>query len=194
MKKIVLFFIFLLTGCATYDLQNAIQPSMRVSYPKLPNLEPVFEAKKYVDIKTVMKNTDAQSSNGFATLFKREAETNLADTGGESKGKLVLTPIFFENRENTGWLKTPMLIITPALGVPTDSYTAKWELELSVLDKSGKQIARYSANAEKTEYKAAYWGWENPRTAATFESYKTALDSVIKQLQNDIPQLSAKLK
>ena len=65
------------------------------------------------------------------------------------------------------------------------------------MDKNGKRIARYSAEEENTEYAALYWGYDYPYEvgrAAVFEGYKKVLDNLIKQLQADIPTLSAKLK
>lgn len=201
MKKLYLFlsFIILLTGCASYDLQEAMRPNNREFYPKLPNMESLFETGKSVNIYTSASNintTSIQLNNEFATLFRREVEKNLIDMNGSIKGKLVLDPVYFENEPNNAWLFTlyPLLFIPPALGVPLNSYTAKWELELNVLDKNGKRIARYSGEAEDTEYLAAYWGWEDPYTVAAFESYKQALNKIIIQLKNDIPTLSAKLK
>ncbi len=192
MKKIYLFFIMLLIGCANYDLQNAMHPSNRGFYQKLPNMEPIFETGKASGISM----SSMQFNNEFATLFRREVEMNLVDVNGSVKGKLVLDPVYFENEPNNAWLFTlyPLLFIPPALGVPLNSYTAKWELELNVLDKNGKRIARYSGEAEDTAYMAAYWGWDDPYTVAAFEGYKKALNNIIVQLQNDIPALSAKLQ
>lgn len=201
MKKFISFlsFVILLNGCASYDLQNAMRPDDRGFYQKLPNMEPLFETGKSLDSYTSISTTNATSTqlnNEFATLFRREVEKNLVDMNGSVKGKLVLDPVYFENKPNNAWLFTlyPLLFIPPALGVPLNSYTAKWELELNVLDKTGKRIARYSGEAEDTEYLAAYWGWEDPYTVAEFESYKKALNKIIIQLQNDIPTLSIKLK
>lgn len=200
MKKLYSFlFVFLLYGCASYDLQNAMRPNDRGFCQKLPNMEPLFEMGKSVDSYTSVSNintTSVQLNNEFATLFRREVEKNLIDMNGSIKGTLVLDPVYFENKPNNAWLFTlyPLLFIPPALGVPLNSYTAKWELELNVLDKNGKLIARYSGEAEDTEYWAAYWGWKDPYTVAAFESYKKALNKIIIQLQNDIPTLSAKLK
>lgn len=200
MRKLYIFlFVFLLYGCASYNLQNAMRPDDRGFYQKLPNMEPLFETGRSVDSYTSVSNintTSVQLNNEFATLFRREVEKNLIDMNGSVKGTLVLDPIYFENEPNNAWLFTlyPLLFIPPALGVPLNSYTAKWELELNVLDKNGKRIARYSGEAEDTEYLAAYWGWKDPYTVAAFESYKKALNKIIMQLQNDIPTLSAKLK
>lgn len=199
MKKLFLSFVILLASCASYDLQNAMRPDNRGFYQKLPNMEPLFEIGKSIDSYTSVSginHTNIQLNNEFATLFRREVEKNLVDMNGSVKGKLVLDPVYFENKANNAWLFTlyPLLFIPPALGVPLNSYTAKWELELNVLDKNGKRIARYSGEAEDTEYLAAYWGWEDPYTVAAFEGYKKALNKIIIQLQNDIPILSAKLK
>ena len=200
MKNLYIFlFVFLLYGCASYNLQNAMRPDDRGFYQKLPNMEPLFETGRSVDSYTSVSNintTSVQLNNEFATLFRREVEKNLIDMNGSVKGTLVLDPIYFENEPNNAWLFTlyPLLFIPPALGVPLNSYTAKWELELNILDKNGKRIARYSGEAEDTEYLAAYWGWKDPYTVAAFESYKKALNKIIMQLQNDIPTLSAKLK
>ena len=201
MKKICLFlsFAILLGGCASYDLQNAMRPDNRRFEQKLPNMEAIFETGKSVVSDTSVSNiniTSVQLNNEFATFFRREVEKNLINMNGPIKGKLVLDPVYFENKPNNAWLFTlyPLLFIPPALGVPLNSYTAKWELELNVFDKKGKRIARYSGEGSDTEYLAAYWGWKDPYTVAAFESYKKALDKIILQLQNDIPLLSAKLK
>ena len=199
MKKICLLLLLLLSACASYDLQNAMRPNARGFYQKLPNMEPLFEMGRSLDSYASASTTNMASmqlNNEFATLFRREVEKNLVDMNGSVRGKLVLDPVYFENKPNNAWLFTlyPLLFIPPALGVPLNSYTAKWELELNVLDKTGKRIARYSGEAEDTEYMAAYWGWEDPYTAAAFESYKKALNKIIIQLQNDIPMLSIKLK
>ena len=200
MKKIclVLFVVILLEGCASYDLQQAMHPDDRGFHQKLPNMEPIFEIGKSLNAYTSVSNINAASiqlNNEFATLFRREVEKNLINITGPIKGKLVLDPVYFENKPNNAWLFTlyPLLFIPPALGVPLNSYTAKWELELNILDKNGKRIARYSGEAEDTEYLAAYWGWKDPYTVAAFKSYKKALNKIIMQLQNDIPSLSAQL-
>lgn len=65
---------------------------------------------------------------------------------------------------------------------------------MNVIDKNGKRIARYSSEATDTEYYATYWGVKNTYEAAAFKGYKKALNNVIEQLQNDIPELSNKLK
>ena len=195
MKKLVLAFVILLAGCANYDVQKSMRPNSRAVDQKLPNMESIFETGKSVD--NSLDNTSTMQLNSeFATLFRREVEKNLVDVHGSIEGKLILDPVYFENQPNNAWLFTlyPLLFIPPALGVPLESYTSKWELELNVFDKKGKRIARYSGEAEDTEYLAAYWGWKNPDTAAAFESYKKALDKVITQLQNDIPTLSAQLR
>ncbi|MBO6289108.1 MAG: hypothetical protein J6N45_02135 [Alphaproteobacteria bacterium] len=199
MKKLILLFVVLLTGCASYDIQNAIHPENRVSYQKLPNMKPVFENKKSVNVKKIMKGATtngAQFNNGFSTLFRREVEQNLVNTDTALKGKIVLEPMYFETNENTAWsfLGYPFFMLPQAIGVPMRSDTSKWELELSVIDKEGRRIANYSAEAEDTEYSAAFWGWKNSYTAATYQSYKKALNNIIIQLQNDIPTLSEKLK
>lgn len=192
MKKFILFFIFLLASCASYDLQQAMRPNNRYIYTKLPHMESIFETGKSLDTGI----SSIQSNSEFATLFRREVEENLVNSDGPIKGKLVLDPVYFEENQNSAWLFTlyPLLLIPHVLGVPLYSNTSKWELELNVLDKNGKRIARYTGEAEDTEYYAAYWGYKNTFTAAVFNGYKKALDSVITQLQNDIPILSAKLK
>lgn len=192
MKKLIVLYIFLLIGCASYDLQQAMRPNNRFLAKKLPNMEAIFETGKSLDTGVA----SIQSNSEFSTLFRREVENNLIETDGPIKGKLVLDPVYFEVDQNNAWLFTlyPLLFIPPSLGVPLYSNTSKWELELNVIDKSGKRIARYSSEAMDTEYYAAYWGYDNSYTAAAFEGYKKALNSVIEQLQNDIPVLSSKLK
>lgn len=199
MKKFILSFVFLLISCANYDLQQAMRPNNRLFVSKLPNMEPIFEAGKSLDTHTFGNGigvASIQHNNEFATLFRREVEQNLVNTEGMVKGKLVLDPVFVEVNTNKAWLFTlyPLLVIPHAFGVPLSSDTSKWELELNVLDKNGKRIARYSAEATDTEYYAAYWGYDNTYTAALFEGYKKALNNIIEQIQNDIPVLSAKLK
>lgn len=202
LKVTILSLGMLLSACATYDLQQAMRPDNRNIYPKLPNMEPIFEAGKALDNNssaTGANTTSVQLNNEFATYFRREVEKNLIDEDGPVKGKLVLEPIFVKATENGGWTLTvfPGFFIPNLFGVPMDSWTAKWELELNVLDKNGKRIARYSAEEENTEYLAAYWGYATlpeTRKAAVFEGYKKTLDNLIQQLQNDIPSLSAKLK
>ena len=191
MKKLVLAFAFLLAGCASYDLQRAMHPDYRSLNQKLPNMESIFETGKSLDTDTA----SIQNNSEFSTLFRREVEKNLINIDGPIKGRLVLDPVYFEVDQNNTWLFTVLLwFIPPAIGVPLHSNTSKWELELNVIDKNGKRIARYSSEAVDTEYYAAYWGYKNTYTAAVFEGYKKALNKVIEQLQNDIPSLSAKLK
>ena len=192
-------FLILLGSCASYDLQNAIRPDNRRFEQRLPNMEALFETGKSVASDTSGSNiniTSVQLNNEFATLFRREVKKNLINMNGPIKGKLVLDPVYFENKPNNAWLFTlyPLLFIPLALGVPLNSYTAKWELELNIFDTKGKRIARYSGEGMDTEYLAAYWGWKDPHIVAAFESYKKALDKIIQQLQKDIPSLSAKLK
>ena len=195
MKKLVLCLVVLLAGCARYNVQSSIRPDSRSIYPKLPNMEAVFETGKSINT-TDTNSTTVQLNNEFATLFRREVENNLVNIDGSTRGKLVLDPVFVENKGNGLWLLTvfPGYFIPNIFGIPMMSQTATWELELNVLDKNGNRIARYSGEAKDTEYFAAYWGYSNPDTAAMFKGYKKALDSVIKQLQNDIPMLSDKLK
>ncbi len=195
MRKLILSFVILLTACASYDLQQAMRPNSRFISPKLPNMEVVFESGKSVNTNNT-DSTTVQLNNEFATLFRREVEKNLVDVDGDVKGKLVLDPIFVKNEGNGLWMLTvyPGFFIPNIFGVPMSSQTATWELELNVLDKNGKRIARYSGESKDTEYFAAYWGYSNEDTAALFEGYKKALDIVIKQLQKDIPVLSDKLK
>jgi len=201
MKKfLVLATALLLTACASYDLQQAMRPDNRNIYPKLPNMEAIYEVGKAsdTDVKAgTSGSASVQLNNEFATLFRREVEKNLINEDGSVKGKLVLEPIFLKNDYNKAWGAAYILIIPGFLGWPGGSWTSKWELELNVLDKNGKRIARYSAEAENTEYNALYWGYESgleTLRAAVFEGYKKALDDIIKQLQADIPTLSAKLK
>lgn len=205
MKKfLVLVTALLLTACASYDLQQAMRPDNRNIDPKLPNMEAIFEAGKALETSgtTAASGTSTSASvqlnNEFATLFRREVEKNLINEDGPVKGKLILEPVFADVDRNMAWAVTAIpLFIPPLLGAPIESLTSKWELELNVLDKNGKRIARYSAEADNTEYSALYWGYTNTseyRKAAIFEGYKKALDDVIKQLQADIPTLSAKLK
>ncbi len=192
MKKITLFLMFLLIGCASYDLQQNMRPDNRFFTKKLPNMEPIFETGKSLDTNII----SVQNNSEFSTLFRREVEKNLINSDGPVKGKLVLDPVYFEVDTNNAWLFTlyPLLFIPPSLGVPLHSNTSKWELELNVIDKNGKRIARYSSEATDTEYYAAYWGVKNTYEAAAFKGYKKALNNVIEQLQNDIPELSNKLK
>ena len=190
MKKVVLSLIFLLVACASYDLQKAMRPDYRSFEYKLPNMESIFETGKSLDndIASIQNNSE------FSTLFRREVEKNLVNNDGPIKGKLVLDPIYFEADQNNAWIFTlPLWFIPPVIGVPLHSNTSKWELELNVIDKNGKRIARYSGEATNTEYYAAYWGYSNTETAAIFEGYKKALNQVIEQLKNDIPELSSKL-
>ena len=199
MKKLFLLFCIALTGCASYDVQQGMRPDSRSIAQKLPNMESIFETGKSLDTNSVTSGSGSSSvqyNNEFATIFRREVEQNLINEDGPIKGKLVLEPIFVKNEENGWWMLTifPGYFIPNLFGVPMTSGTAKWELELNVLDKNGKRIARYSGEAEDTEYLAAYWGYSNPHTAATFNGYKKALDNVIEQLKNDIPTLSKKLK
>lgn len=200
MKKIILLSLCLFLGaCAGYDLQQAMRPESRNIYQKLPNMEPIFEAGKALETDTktgTSGTTSVQLNNEFATLFRREVEKNLINEDGPVKGKLVLEPVYFKREYNTAWILPSAfsLYILNLLGMPAGSDTSKWELELNVLDKNGKRIKRYSAEAENTEYFAAYWGTYNPYQAAVFEGYKKALDDIIKQLQADIPTLSAQLK
>lgn len=203
MKKfLVLAIALLLTACAGYDLQQAMRPSNRNIYPKLPNMEPIFEAGKALETSGTTAasgtstSTSVQLNNEFATLFRREVEKNLINEDGPVRGKLILEPVYFKREYNTAWIfpSAFSLYILNLLGMPAGSDTSKWELELNVLDKNGKRIKRYSAEAENTEYLAAYWGTYNPYQAAVFGGYKKALDDIIKQLQADIPTLSAQLK
>ena len=201
-KKIVLLAAgLLLTACASYDLQQAMRPDNRNILSKLPNMEPIFETKS-LDKRSASARghkTSTRLSNEFATLFRREVEKNLINEDGPVKGKLILDPIFVQD-ESTAWpgiISIPLFWGIPLfLGAPWGWNTSRWELELSVLDKNGKRIARYSGGTADTEYKAFYWGYTltSCRKAAAFEGYKKALDDVIKQLQADIPTLSAKLK
>ena len=192
MKKGLLFAVLLLAGCASYDLQQAIRPDNRQFTKKMPNMEAILETGMALGSDV----TSIQSNNEFATLFRREVEKNIANIDGPIKGKLILNPVFVETKQNSAWLFTlyPLLFIPPSLGVPLYSNTSNWELELNVLDKNGNRIARYTGEGSDTEYYAAYWGYSNTYTAATFEGYKKALNDVITQLQNDIPTLTAKLK
>lgn len=196
MKKFILLFIgLLLSACASYDIQQEMRPNDRSVVQKLPNLEPIFETGKILSSDLDM--TNVQHNSEFATLFRREIEKNLVNVNGSVKGKLILEPIFIKEKKNGWWVLTafPGYFIPNLFGVPLISWTAKWELELNVLDKNGKRIARYSGEAEDTEYAKLYkGGYSNPRTAAVFKGYKKALDSIIKQLGNDIPVLSGKLK
>jgi len=209
MKKfLVLATALLLTACASYDVQQAMRPDNRNIDPKLPNMEAIFETGKALETNGATAAsgasaaTSVQLNNEFATLFRREVEKNLINEDGPVKGKLVLEPIFVDVDNNVAWALTAFLLGIPQLfGVPGSSMTSKWELELNVLDKNGKRIARYSADVENTEYEALYYGYSNLhpitsnlRKAAIFEGYKKALDNVIKQLQADIPTLSTKLK
>ena len=191
MKNFILSLVFLLASCANYDLQQAMRPNNRFIYTKLPHMESIFETGKSLDTDIA----SIQNNSEFATLFRREVEENLVNSDGPIKGKLVLDPVYIEADQNNAWIFTVFLwLIPPVIGVPVHSNTSKWELELNVLDNNGKRIARYTGEAENTEYYAAYWGYKNTFTAAVFNGYKKALDSVITQLQNDIPTLSAKLK
>ena len=191
MKKLIPILLFMLTSCASYDLQQAMRPNNRSIYTKLPHMESIFETGKSLDTDIASIQTNSE----FATLFRREVEENLVNIDSSIKGKLVLDPVYFDTDQNNVWIFTVLLwFIPPVIGVPLHSNTSKWELELNVLDKNGNRIARYTGEAEDTEYYAAYWGYKNTFTAAVFNGYKKALDSVITQLQNDIPTLSSRLK
>ncbi|MBQ4472491.1 MAG: hypothetical protein II942_04555 [Alphaproteobacteria bacterium] len=198
LKVAILGLGMLLSACASYDMQQAMRPDNRNIYPKLPNMEPIFEAGKASNADSgTPATTSVQLNNEFATYFRREVEKNLIDEYGPIKGKLVLEPIFVKRDYNMAWRFPNILIVPMLLGCPMTSYTTEWELELNVLDKSGQRIKRYSAEVENTEYEALYWGYKDgieALRAATFEGYKKALNNLIQQLQADIPSLSAKLK
>jgi len=201
LKVTILSLGVLLAACASYDLQQAMRPGPRHIAQRLPNMEPIFEAGKALDNNTTAagaNTTSVQLNNEFATLFRREVERNLIDINGPIKGKLVLEPIFVKVEESGAWPLTMLPLFIPnLLGAPFDAWEAKWEVELNVLDKTGRRLARYSGEVENTEYAAAYWGYKQAleaRKAAVFEGYKKALDNVIKQLEDDIPRLTPYLK
>ena len=195
MKKILLCLCLFVSACATYDVQEAMRPADRAIDSKLPNMEPIFEIGKASDTKSGDSDTASiQSNNHYATLFRREVEMNLINENGPIKGKLVLEPVF-EKSTPSAWSIGIFFSYIPSLfGAPILGTTFEWELELNVLDKNGKRIARYLAQAKDTEYTALYYGYTNSYEAAALESYKKALDDIIKQVQADIPKLSAKLK
>ncbi len=201
MKKIFICLAILLsvTGCRTFNVNQAIKAPDRNYEQKLPTLEPVFENENEVKHWTPGEKVVRENSH-FATLFYREVEKNLSDPYGKQKGYIVLRPIMHTTADTqAGWLILSMCSGTLLnwAGVPFMSTRSFYELEMEVLNNKGELIKKYSAEATDKEYVAVWWGYGNAlaaQNAARYTSYQKALGNLVEQVMDDKEYIIKKLK
>lgn len=203
MKKILcLLCSLILSGCASVNMREVLTV-YETHDDKLPTMEAV-----YVDaVSSVPQYWDSgskvvQSGSTRATLFYQQVEKNLTDPYGDMHG-------YIEMRDNTfldgpdpirvGDVWGAMSVVTLGtlnlLGMPAYHFKPYSEINVRVLDKSGKLVKRYQAIVEDSEYAALYWGYSlGAGDDLLLRTYRKALDKVIDEMKNDYDYLYNKLK
>ena len=198
-KLIVIICMVVLSGCVSVDM-NKVLTVEETNGKKLPTMEAVYidgtsKVPQYWDTGSRV----VQSGTTRATLFYQQVEKNLTDPYGDMHG-------YIELRDNTldlapaqdgGWdiFSALTLGIFNLLGMPAHHFKPYSEINIRVLDKTGKLIKRYHTSIEDSEYAALYWGYSlSDRDELLLRTYRKALDEIIEQMQNDKEFLSNKLK
>ena len=201
MKKIILF-VALLSGCVSVDMDEVMTVN-ETNVEKLPTLETVYiDATSKVPQYWEVGSKVVQSGSSRATLFYQQVEKNLTDPYGDMHGYIELRDNTFLNGPDPikvgdawGVFSIVTLGTLNLLGMPAYHFKPYSEINVRVLDKTGKLIKRYQTSAEDSEYAALYWGYSlSAGDELLLKTYRKALDEVIEQMQYDKEYLLNKLK
>ena len=195
MRKIyILPVVFILSACSFLD-RNAILLVEQTQDKKLPALEAVYiDATSSIPHYWKPGAKVVQSGTDRATLFYKQVENVLTNPHSNIHG-------YIELRDHTRITELPgVLWIFPScftfglanlLGMPFASKDIQSEIHIRVLDKEGRLVKRYYAEAKDTQYVALYWAKQGNYALKT---YRDALDDAVLQMQQDYEFLYDRLK
>lgn len=132
-----------------------------------------------------------------ANFFIKEVQENIIEQSGEKKGYIKMRITYLNNDSNFLYSLTKLPLFIPTfLGVPCGNSKYTTEVEVTIMDKKRSVIKRYTEKATDEEFQAMYWGYDgyDVKHKASMTSLKHALENIRHQINNDAPEIRAKLK
>jgi hypothetical protein len=183
---LLLLFVFI-TSCKVWD-PSMINVKKDTITPKLMTLE-----KRIEDV----SNTAFIVSEDELKLFTKEVEENLIDPYGDKYGYIALKSSVIKYKEGGAFFLISIFTycIPNLLGMPFLKLSYKIEVEIRILDKNNKLIAKYSAIGESKVTVALYYGYK--MTDGSRKCYTDALNDAFSkirpQIQPDVNKINDKL-
>ena len=124
-------------------------------------------------------------------------------SGQESAVKIIRNNLMFDRDSRTVYLSVlvrkveweknglwiPLGPITAGLfyffGGPSFSLTMTIDMEAAVMRPDGRVLKTYTAKVSNTEYRALYWGYDNPEKPSYVKALISACADIRKQIEND---------
>ena len=154
--------------------------------------------RKRPRLSSVEKNTyrDPRQKSA-ANIFIKEVQENIIEQTGEKKGYIKMRITYLDNDSNFLYPLTKLPLFIPTfLGVPCGNSKYTTEVEVTIMDKQKNTVKRYTEKATDEEFQAMYWGYDSydVKYKASMVSLKLALEKIRRQINNDAPEIRAKLK
>lgn len=190
MARLNLLFLILvfLGSCKAWD-PSMIGVTQDPISPKLLTLERRMED---------MANTTVITNDDELKLFTEEVEENLIDPYGDKYGYIAYKSTILERKEGmAGAVLSGIFMGLPiVLGIPFSNVKYTVDIELRILDKNNKLLAKYSATGRSNVKIAMYHGYST--RDAFRKSYSDALtnafDQIRPKIKADVDRVNDKLK
>lgn len=194
-KTYILPVVFILSACSFLD-RNAILRVEQTQDRKLPALEAVYiDATSSIPHYWEPGAKVVQSGTDRATLFYKQVENVLTNPHSDIHGYIELRDHIYPTDIFSGllWIIPSCFTygLANLLGMPLLSQGIQSEIHIRVLDKEGRLVKRYYAEAKDTQYVALYWAKQGDYALKT---YRDALDDAVLQMQQDYEFLYERLK
>lgn len=190
MKKTIFYLTLcaLLTSCVAWDpsMIGAVESPIT---PKLLTLERRMED---------MSNATVITSGDEMKLFTEEVETNLIDPYGDKYGYIALKTHVLDSKDGAlglGLLSAYTLTIPNLFGMPFGIYGYTIDVEMRVMDRENRLVAKYSATG-KSRVRVAYFNGYSGKDAerkAYPDAINDAFDQIRPKIQADAERVNEKL-
>jgi hypothetical protein len=140
---------------------------------------------------------------------KEQLNRNLLDPKNENKGFAECRLVYRKTKRGFKMFlyfipSVSTVFLINFLGFPVGCLSTELQLELSIQDRNGKEIAKYSSTGKGSGYAAMYWGYNMTRGGVPYSysdtsraSYLNALrqsvGSLLEKVNKDAPSLMNKL-
>lgn len=177
---------FILSSCKTWN-GAMISPKNDPIIPKLLTLERTIEDVSLSNI-TTPQVYDQYRLNDEILLFTRESENNLMDPYGDKYGTIVLKRNIVDVKYGVGnFIASSLLFTIPNLfGMPFLNIRYNISVEIRIMDRNNKLIAKYNAIGESQVKVAYYYGYSIRNSHADRKAYTDALNDAFNKIRPQI--------